>query len=98
MDRETAGHLKRVNTGLLAETLIDSRLGKYLVEKSEVEVTGLIELLRVADPEDAKEIRRLQTDIQIAERALIWLREAILAGQQAEHIIHDQEGNEDYGN
>ena len=73
------------NTILLGDEVdqfFNSDLGKYVIERAKKEVDENTEEWKICDPYDGKEVNRLQTNIRIAEQALIWLAEALANGRE----------------
>lgn len=83
--------LGEVQFGIEVEAFLNSSLGKYLVQKAETERDAALEKLKVADPDNAKEIRRLQNEVWRAESMQTWLAEAIQTGWNAETTIAQQD-------
>lgn len=65
-----------------AETFFQSRIGQYVISKSEQEIQNAMIGLTTVDPLDTKQIINLQNRIHNAEQALIWLKDAIMAARQ----------------
>jgi hypothetical protein len=80
-----------VSLGEQAEAFLASPLGKYLVGRAEAEVEEGVEALKRADPEDAKAIRAIQTIIARAESFQYWLAEAIMAGENAQQELTEEQ-------
>lgn len=60
-----------------------SDLGKYLAQRADDEVEMWTAALKKVDPVDANQIRTIQNNIYRAEQVLVWLADAILAGENA---------------
>lgn len=73
-----------VELGKEAEKFIQSKIGKYLIDKSNEEVEAALEGLIYVDSEDPKAIRVLQNQISIAKAIQQWLVQAVDEGIQAE--------------
>jgi len=82
---------REYNFGQEAEGFWSSALGKYVIGCSLQESEKATAELKHADPEDVKKIRELQTKIQVAEKSLVWLGEAIQAGRAAKQQFEIEE-------
>ena len=78
---------KEIILGERAEEWWGSETGQYVIARSLAEQEELQRQIRSADPEDPKVIRNLQNGMDICEKALIWLNDAIIAGRQAAEEI-----------
>ena len=65
-----------------AEKWLKTPLGQYIMKRVEQERADAMLRLRTVDPEDAKEIRRLQGDIKRAESFPAWISELIHEGDR----------------
>lgn len=72
------------------EAFLMSDIGRYLTKRAEAEVESAVELMKEADPEDAKAIRGLQNTIRVAESVLYWLADAVQSGLNAQAELHEQ--------
>ena len=79
----------RAVLGEVADGFLKSDIGRYVINRSRAEIKDIIPQLKEADPADAKAIQDLQTRWKVAEKAVIWLYEAIHAGKQALSILED---------
>ncbi len=70
--------------GLDVQAFMDGQVGKYLQRRAHEVIDGALESLKTADPEDPKAIRALQNEIARCENVLLWLGEAVTAGEQAQ--------------
>lgn len=77
--------------GDLADTFFKSDLGRYAISRANEEVERYTEELKGCDPYDHKRINSLQTDIRVAEKALIWIGEALKAGREELQIRMDND-------
>ena len=81
-------------SGLYAEAILGkdaeefwiSELGQYIINRSKEETDVIINELKTAKP---RELKALQDRWEIAEKALIWLNDAIRAGTQAIETLED---------
>lgn len=81
--------LKAVDLGFQAEAFLQSDVGRYLVSRAEAQIDEAVELLKNADPEDAKAIRSLQNEIVVAESVQYWLADLIQQGENAQQQLHE---------
>jgi hypothetical protein len=70
--------------------IVDDRIGRYIVAKAAEQVESSLLELKEVDPEDAKQIRSIQTKIRVAESVVGWLAEAIDNGDRAKQILEDE--------
>ena len=63
--------------GEQAQAFINSDLGQYIIRKSSEEVDAATVELINCEPEDSRKIRKLQTDINVASKAVEWILHAI---------------------
>lgn len=71
------------------EDWVRSPIGAYLVARAEKQRNDALEQLAVVSPEDAGEIRELQTRIRISDSWQQWIADAITEGQQAHKQLVD---------
>lgn len=83
--------VKEIAIGLDAERFMQSDLGRYLLGRAQANVEEAMEGLKVADPDNAKEVRDLQNIVMVNEYFLYWLGEAITQGRAAEELLSQQE-------
>ena len=77
-------------TGEAAKMFLQSELGQHIAQRAAEEVEEAIAQLIEADPNDAKEILRLQTTINVSKLAIVYLTEAITVGNNALRELHDE--------
>lgn len=77
--------------GMDAARFLDSTVGRYLVMRSEQKVLEALEGMKTVDPEDAKAVRALQTEIKVGEAIQYWIAEAINEGANAEQAFVSQQ-------
>jgi hypothetical protein len=70
--------------GLDAQQFLNTSLGKYLTVRANREIQIALTGLADVEPTDADGVRKLQTEIRVAENFLKWMDEAINEGKQAE--------------
>lgn len=75
---------QQIDFGFQVEAFLHSEIGQYLIRRAEMQIDGAVEQLKRCDPEDAKQIRSIQNQIQVAEDLQYWLAEAIQAGVNAQ--------------
>lgn len=83
--------LKSVDLGFQAEAFLQSDIGRYLVHRAEAQIEEAVDVLKGADPEDAKTIRALQNTIAVAESIQYWLADVIQQGENAQQQLHEGE-------
>ncbi len=84
-----------VDIGLEAEQFMQSDMGLYLRGRALKESDEASAALKNVSPKDEEKIIELQIMAKVAEKALVWIAEAIVEGQQAEVQIHQLEATED---
>jgi len=79
--------------GVEAEKFFNSQLGRHLADRAELESEIAKEGLALVDPEDVKEIRRLQNIIMRHKDFKMWLNDLILAGDVAynEYLLDEND-------
>lgn len=86
-EEEKRKHLQNVALGIEAEHFLTSALGRHLVARSEEERAEVLELLKDADPEDAKKIRALQNRVAVLDTWQQWIADAIMTGKATEEML-----------
>lgn len=71
--------------------LAEDRIGRYIVRKAADQVESSLLELKEVDPENAKQIRAIQTKIRVAESVVGWLAEAIDNGERAKQILEGED-------
>jgi hypothetical protein len=80
--------------GRQVEDFLDGPIGQHLLSKARQQAQDAVDKLKIADPEDAKAIRALQNQAQVADSILGWLGDVIHEGQGAlEALKEDHDGN-----
>ena len=87
MNTQIISSLAAIDIGASAEQFFKTDLGRYLLGVSKQESTEYVNELKDVNPLDTKSIMDLQIKIKSVELAIIWLKEAILAGEQAEYEL-----------
>lgn len=80
-----------VSFGAQTEQFLTGPIGKYLLDRSEQEITAALQLLKKVDPNNEHEIRRLQNEIVRNESVEQWLKEIIHAGWEARDELAGEE-------
>ncbi len=80
-----------VEMGLDAQAFLESRLGKYLVQRAEDERDEAMDELKGADSDSPKLIRSLQNRIWRAEQFQYWIAELIQSGNLAEEQLKEMD-------
>ncbi len=70
--------------GLDTKVFMGTTLGRFLHAKANAEIAQAEEALLDVDPEDPKAIRKLQNTAAVARSFLLWIGEAVQAGENAE--------------
>ena len=83
--------LANVDIGLAIRQFLESEVGQYLTGRALEASEDAMDKLKVADPEDAKLVRKLQNEIMMADKFAQWLHDGKLSGEHAEHELHQQE-------
>lgn len=72
--------------GIEVERFLSSEVGRYLITKAEQDREKAIAEFSLADPHNATEIVRLQSEMATPDKVAKWLADAVLAGR----VAHDQ--------
>ena len=70
---------------------LNTEIGRYIGRKAEDEVEYWMQALKSVDPVEANEVRKCQTNIYRAEQVLVWLGEAVTAGDNAKNQLQIME-------
>lgn len=76
-----------VKFGIEVENFLLTPVGRYLNSRAEEEIESAVEELKRVNPRDEMGIRDIQTRIQVCERVLYWLGDAIREGRMAEEQL-----------
>ena len=76
--------LRTIGLGMDIKVFKKSPVGKFLLDRAEMEAVQSFNALKIADPEDPRLIRELQNKIKVAESFELWLEEGIESGKNAE--------------
>jgi len=79
--------IRLIDMGIQVEAFINSDLGRYLLDRSNVEQNAALEQLGEVDPDDPKAIRRLQFNLQVAAGIQNWLADLVLEARNAEEAL-----------
>lgn len=75
--------------GIDAESFLNTPLGKFLTGKAADEESTALQLLVDADPDDVKTNRDLRNQIHVSRMFIVWLRDAIILGNQAHEQLQE---------
>lgn len=94
MDTEERRLYAEAVLGKDAEQFFQTELGQYVLGRSMQESEEVTAELKVTAPEDTNKVRELQNQIQVCEKTLIWLNQAIIEGKQAKAQLElkDEQG------
>lgn len=70
---------------------LTSELGRYIIGCAEQEYRSAIEKLETTPAWRWRRVRDLQNQMWRAKSLLSWLRDLLVAGQSAEHVLDDLE-------
>lgn len=73
--------------GFSAEDFLSSDLGQFVAEKAEHERTAALEALATCDPAIVDAVRKLQTQVAVADAAMQWIADAVILGRQAQERL-----------
>ncbi len=85
--RDLATTQAEIAFGMDVEAFMNTSFGRFLSAKANKDREEALEALAEVDPERPEAIRKLQNDIHAAERFLIWMEEAVVAGKNAEQAL-----------
>jgi hypothetical protein len=83
--------LDAAKLGIEAEGFLASSLGRYLVERADLEIEKLTETLIWLSPSDITANTDVRTEIQVCIKFKQWLIEAINSGRVAARNIQESE-------
>ena len=84
---EDSGIIKQIDLGLAIESFLESDLGKFMLDRAAGEAIEAVDAIKIANPNDADEIRRLQNIIHRAESFEVWLIEGLQQGRAMEQQL-----------
>jgi hypothetical protein len=87
-----ARYEKDIALAAAAESFLSSDLGRRIAELAGANIDAAIAALKVVDPEDTKEIRRLQDVIRRNETLGPYVVEIIHTGNEAKNVLAGEEG------
>lgn len=90
-DHDEAYLHAQASLGKEADAFWTSNLGRYILKRSLEETEFIRTQFRTVDATDSKAVAKLQNDWIVAEKALVWLNEAIQAGKAALDILESQQ-------
>ena len=85
--------VRSATLGRVVEDFMDGPIGTLLEEKAKAEELDAVTKLITVDPEDPKEIRRLQNQALVAGKILEWLAETVQQGHMALDKLKDDYGD-----
>ncbi len=77
--------------GVEVERFLAGEIGKYLLDRAEIEREKAISEMKTIDPTNANEVRRVQDGLCIPDKIVKWLSEAIESGRAAHDALQEQE-------
>jgi hypothetical protein len=80
--------LERARIGIEARAFLNSSLGKYLMDRAELEEDMLMGRLRKCRPDDLRTNTDIRNDLNVIEYFRSWIGEAINSGMIAEQEAH----------
>ena len=89
-DRLTRELMESAATGEAAKMFLQSDLGRHLTARASEDVEAAIDRLIDADPNNSAQILALQTEIKVAQQAIIYLTDAISTGDNAMRALHEE--------
>lgn len=84
----------RATLGLDFEEFRDTRIGQHLLELAAEYKRQALDQLAKADPEDPKQIRVWQNQVQVSDMFVTWLDAAITDGRNAHEQLKLDEAEE----
>lgn len=78
-----------IDFGIEVEAFLCSKVGQYLIQRAEGEITDALEALKEVAPDDAPAIRIMQSQIKRAESIQYWMAEAIQEGLNNAKLLID---------
>lgn len=82
--------LERAVFGKEVENFLNTRIGKYLVQRAEEEAEEATERLKTTAAWRTRRIRELQNEIKVAESIQQWLADAVMDGIQATNLLEGE--------
>lgn len=90
MSEDTRAIHETIDFGFEVEAFLKSKVGSYLIDRAEEEISTAVEKLKHVDPRNADEIQSLQNQVFRAESIQYWLAEVIQAGENAQRELIDR--------
>lgn len=75
-----------------AESFLSSRLARHIFDSAAEVVDECTVALIATDPENVKEVRRLQEEIRRQSTLGLWLKEIVNKGVEAKNMLAGEEG------
>lgn len=89
MDTNDAFEVARF--GVEVERFIHSDIGKYLIDRAEMDRDRAIKEMKTVDVADTAAVRRIQNDLNIPDRVMAWLSDAVQSGYAAHEALRASE-------
>jgi hypothetical protein len=81
--------------GITVEQFMLSPVGKYLINRAEMDRDKAIDDFKKVDSNDAQAVRAVQDRICTPDKIVKWLTEAIEGGRSAQDAIEETEANQE---
>jgi hypothetical protein len=91
MEERTKDAFEVASFGIEVERFLFSPIGRYLIARAENERDKAINAFKEVDPANVAEVRNLQDTINIPDRIMRWLSEAVENGRLAHDKIRVEE-------
>lgn len=89
--------LDKSDLGKECSDFIDSKIGRYLMDRAEKDQQAAYQEFKDADITDAKAIQSIQSKVNAPGISFAWLMDAINEGNNAQKIIAEEMADEDEG-
>jgi len=90
-NQDDIGLYAQLTIGKDADAFWSSSLGRYVLQRSLSQTESIRAQFKTVDPNDSKKVLELQTEWKVAEQALVWINEAIMAGRAARGILEQEQ-------
>lgn len=90
-DESTRVRLAEVQLGLNVEEFLQSKIGRYLIGRADIDRQRGIEVFAAADIDDKVKMREAQFLVNMPNNFLKWLEDAVIGGRNAEEQLQQQE-------
>lgn len=85
---------RHVDFGMEVQAFLGSRIGQFLIDRSEADAAEAVEGLKEVNPFDGEAVRLLQAKVWRAESFQVWLAEAIQGGLDSQRQLMEQESDD----